>query len=124
MANPIEVWKSAKHPFEVWPDIEQHAAKQTPLKKIDAPDLERLKWYGFLYRKRDETGRYMNRIRVTAGELSADQAREIAMMAYQLGHGIIDITTRANLQVQGLEIENVPPFLLSLIHISEPTRPY
>jgi len=110
MANPVEVWKSEKHPFDVWPDVERHAAAQTPLKKIDAPDLERLKWHGFFYRKRDAPGRYMNRIRVTAGELSAEQAREIAMMAYQFGHGIVDITTRANLQVQGMEIQHVPAF--------------
>ena len=108
MPNPIEVWKSEKHPFDVWPDVEKYAAAQTPMKAIDGPDLERMKWHGLFYRKRDEPGRYMTRIRVTAGELSADQAREIAFIAYELGHGIVDITTRANVQVQGLEIEHLP----------------
>ncbi|MCA9173367.1 MAG: Rieske 2Fe-2S domain-containing protein [Planctomycetales bacterium] len=108
MANPVEDWKAEKHGFDVWEDIERHAAERTPMKKIDQADLERMKWHGFFYRKRDAPGRYMNRIRVTAGELSAPQAKEIAYLAYEFGHGIIDVTTRANLQVQGLGIEHLP----------------
>lgn len=108
MPNPIEVWKSEKHPFDVWPDVEKHAAAGTAMKEIPAPDLERMKWHGFFYRKRDASGRYMNRIRLTACELNAEQAREIARIAYDCGHGIIDITTRANVQIQGLEVTHLP----------------
>ncbi len=108
MANPIEIWKAEKHSFDVWPDVLKHAERGTAMKDIDAADLERMKWHGFFYRKRDTPGRYMNRIRITAGELTADQAREIAYIAYESGHGIIDVTTRANLQVQGLEIGHLP----------------
>ena len=108
MVNPAEVWKAKKHSFEVWPDVVRHAAARTPMSEIDTPDLERMKWYGFFYRKRDAPGRYMNRIRITANELTADQAREISAIAYEHGHGIIDVTTRANLQVQGLGIEHLP----------------
>lgn len=108
MVNPAEVWKAQKHSFDVWPDVLRHAGAGTPMAGIGTPDLERMKWYGFFYRKRDAPGRYMNRIRITAGELGADQAREIAAIAYEHGHGIIDVTTRANLQVQGLGIEHVP----------------
>lgn len=108
MANPIEVWKSEKHSFDVWPDVERFASEGTPVKEIVAPDLERMKWHGFFFRKRDADGRFMNRIRITAGEMTAEQAREIAYIAYEQGHGIIDVTTRANLQVQGIEITQVP----------------
>ncbi|MEZ6126838.1 MAG: hypothetical protein R3C49_27290 [Planctomycetaceae bacterium] len=107
MANPIEVWKAEKHPFDVWPDV-QYATASTPMDQIPAPDLERMKWHGFFYRKRDSPGRYMNRIRITANEMTADQAKEIALMAYEYGHGIVDITTRANVQIQGLEISHLP----------------
>lgn len=108
MSNPVEAWKSEKHGFDVWTDVERYAAERTPMKKIDAADLERMKWYGFFYRKRDEPCRYMNRIRITAGELNAKQAKEVAYIAYEFGHGIIDVTTRANVQVQGLGIEHLP----------------
>ena len=30
-----------------------------------------MKWHGYFYRKRDEPGRYMNRICVTANEITA-----------------------------------------------------
>ncbi len=108
MVNPAEVWKGKKHSFDVWPDVLRHAGAATPMAEIETPDLERMKWYGFFYRKRDTPGRYMNRIRITANELTSDQAREIAAVAYEHGHGIVDVTTRANLQVQGLGIEHVP----------------
>ncbi|HEV7224443.1 MAG TPA: Rieske 2Fe-2S domain-containing protein, partial [Pirellulales bacterium] len=108
MSNPVEVWKAEKHGFDVWDDLNRYAAAGTAMKDIDQADLERMKWYGFFYRKRDAPGRYMNRIRVTAGELTAPQAKTIAHLAYEFGHGVIDVTTRANLQVQGLEIEHLP----------------
>lgn len=108
MANPIETWKSEKHGFDVWPEVERHAAEETPMSKIESSDLERMKWYGFFYRKRDEPGRYMNRIRITAGEMTSAQAREIAYLAYEYGHGIVDVTTRANVQVQGLDVKHLP----------------
>ena len=108
MVNPVEIWKAEKHPLDVWGDVEHHASAGTPMSEIDNTDLERMKWHGFFYRKRDKPGRYMNRIRITANELSADQAREIALIAYEYGHGIVDVTTRANLQIQGLGIEHLP----------------
>ncbi|WP_166831688.1 Rieske 2Fe-2S domain-containing protein [Thalassoroseus pseudoceratinae] len=117
MGNPVETWKAEKHPFEVWSDVEQYAADRTPMQKIETPNLERMKWHGFFYRKRDTPGRYMNRIRVTAGELTADQAREIAYMAYEYGHGIVDVTTRANVQIQGLDIEHLPEVAQRLTNV-------
>ncbi len=108
MSNPVEVWKSEKHGFDVWSDVERYAAAGTSMKEIDAADLERMKWYGFFYRKRDAPGRYMNRIRITAGELTAPQAKAIAHLAYDFGHGVVDVTTRANVQIQGLDVEHLP----------------
>ena len=81
MANPVEEWKAAKHGLDVWPDVERYAAANVPMDHIDATDLERMKWHGFFYRKRDAPGRYMNRIRLTAHELSDEQAQEVAFIA-------------------------------------------
>ena len=108
MANPVEAWKSEKHGFDVWPDVLRYAQARTPMQDIETSDLERMKWYGAFYRKRDGAGTYMLRIRLTGCELSAEQARAIAFVAYEFGYGIVDITTRANIQVQGLAIESVP----------------
>src|SRR5262245_21062244 len=111
MPNPVEVWKAEKHGFDVWPVVLRYAQARTPMADIETPDLERMKWYGAFYRKRDGAGTYMLRIRLTGCELASEQARAIAFVAYQFGYGIVDITTRANIQVQGLAIEHVPDAL-------------
>ena len=112
--NKIEQFKATKHPLEVWPDVLRYAEEKRPARQIDPTDLERMKWYGFLHRKRDDhRGRdggdaYMVRIRVTACELTARAAREVAYLAYEFGHEIVDLTTRGNFQIQGLSIEHLP----------------
>ncbi len=106
--NKVEQWKAAKHGFDVWPDVLRYAAERTSMNTIDNADLERMKWHGVFYRKRDGEGTYMLRIRLTGCELSAAQAKEIAYIAYEYGYGIADVTTRANIQVQGLSIDHVP----------------
>ena len=106
--NKIEQWKSEKHGLDVLADINRYASESTPMKSIDNADLERMKWHGVFYRKRDTPGSYMLRIRLPGCELSSRQAKEIAYIAYELGYGIVDITTRASLQIQGLTIDDVP----------------
>lgn len=113
--NKVEQWKAEKHGFDVWADLLRYAEQRAPMKAIDNTDLERMKWHGVFYRKRDARGRYMLRIRLTAGELAVEQAKQIAYIAYEFGHGILDITTRANIQVQGLQIEDVPKAMARLI---------
>lgn len=108
MANPVEVWKAEKHGLDVWPDLLAYAESGTPMADIPTPDLERMKWHGVFYRKRDNPESYMLRIRLPGGELTAKQARAIAFVAYEFGYGIVDVTTRANVQVQGLSIQSVP----------------
>src|SRR5688500_14625753 len=112
--NKVEQWKAEKHGLDVWPSVIEYAQKRTPMKAIDDAELERMKWYGVFYRKRDGEGTYMLRIRLTANELTAAQAKEIAHIAYEYGYGICDVTTRANIQVQGLSIDNVPRALARL----------
>lgn len=112
--NKVEQWKSEKHGLDVWPNVLEYAEKRTPMKSIDDAELERMKWYGVFYRKRDGEGTYMLRIRLTANELTSAQAKEIAYIAYEYGYGIVDVTTRANVQVQGLSIDHVPRALARL----------
>jgi ferredoxin-nitrite reductase len=74
---------------------------------IPEADLERMKWYGIFYRKRVEDGRYMIRIRIPGCELTSIAARAVAGIA-RAGYSIIDVTTRGNLQVQGLHVTDLP----------------
>jgi len=112
--NKVEQWKQQKHGLDVWPDMLRYASERRPMANIDDAELERMKWYGAFYRRRDGAGTYMLRLRVTAGELTAAQAKTVAYVAYEFGYGIIDVTTRSNLQVQGLAIADVPAALARL----------
>jgi ferredoxin-nitrite reductase len=111
--NKVEAWKSEKHGFDVWPDVENYAKHGTPMAEIAEADLERMKWYGIFYRKRVEDGRYMIRVRIPGCELKAAQARALAEVA-RTGYSIIDVTTRGNVQIQGFQISDLPGVLARL----------
>lgn len=114
--NAVEIWKAAKHGFDVWPDMLRWAQEGTPHDRIAEPDLQRMKWYGIFWRKHDRD-RYMIRIRIPGCEMTADQARAVAFVAYEAGHEIVDVTTRGNLQVQGLPLHKVPGVIAALEHV-------
>ena len=86
MANPVEVWKARKHGLDVWPDVERHAAAGTPMNQIDPSDLDRMKWYGFFYRKRDEPGRYICNPEVLPEQRFPGEAPIFAVHYTGLGH--------------------------------------
>ena len=60
-------------------------------------------------------GRYMVRIRITAGLLPAFQARQIAELSKKFGNGIVHITTRQDAQIHNVDIEKTPDVLEGLL---------
>ena len=106
--NKVEAWKAEKHGFDVWPDVEAYARAGTPMAEIAEADLERMKWYGIFYRKRVEDGRYMIRVRIPGlradGRPGAGPRRGSPRSATR----IIDVTTRGNVQIQGLHVADLP----------------
>lgn len=119
--NAVEIWKAAKHGFDVWPDVLRWAREGTLHDRIEEPDLQRMKWYGIFWRKHDRD-RYMIRIRIPGCEMTVDQARAIAFVAYEAGHEIVDVTTRGNVQVQGLAIQKVPGVIAALERVGLTSR--
>lgn len=105
--SPVESWKIAKHGLDVWPDVQRYAQQGTPMAEIDETDLERMKWYGYFYRKNNDLDHYMCRIRIPGCELTAEQASAVARVAAECGYSLVDVTTRGNLQVQGLTVERL-----------------
>lgn len=104
--NPVELWKAQRHGFDVRSDFLHWALQETPFNEIDDADLKRLKWFGIFWRKHDHD-RYMLRVRIPACEMTAEPARVLAFIAYSSGHEIVDLTTRGNLQIQGLPIGKI-----------------
>ncbi len=60
---------------------------------------------------------FMVRIRIPNGLLRSDQVREIAALSEEYGRGVADITTRQNLQLHWVTIENIPDLIERLQRI-------
>ena len=54
---------------------------------------------------------FMVRIRIPNGLLRSDQVREIAALSEGYGRGVADITTRQNIQLHWVTIENIPDLI-------------
>jgi ferredoxin-nitrite reductase len=120
--SPAEAWKAKKHGFDVWPDVLRYAKDRTPMSKIESSDLERMKWYGFFYRKNNDNDRYMVRVRIPGCEMTFAQARALATIAYQSGYGLLDVTTRGNVQIQGLTVDALPAVQAALDRVGLTSR--
>lgn len=104
--NKFEQYKVDKDGLEVKHELEHFA--QAGWEAIDADDRSRLKWLGVFFRPQTP-GKFMLRLRLPSGELSAQQMRVLAGIVQRYGEdGSADITTRQNLQLRGILIEDVP----------------
>lgn len=100
--------KLAKDGLDIWAEIPKFAAGGYD--SIDADDLDRLKWFG-IYRQKPNNGHFMFRVKIPGGKLTATKLREIGMIANQYGRGFGDITTRQDIQLHWLQIQDMPDVL-------------
>ena len=103
--NKIEALKDAKDGLDVLPDLYRYAVEG--FEAIPADDLERLKWYG-LFHRNATPGYFMLRLRVPNGVLTSEQIAAIGEIANRCGRGVADVTTRQNIQLRWLTIEDAP----------------
>src|SRR3989441_1632879 len=108
LVNKIEQIKAEKGGLEVGRDIPRYA--ELGVDAIEEGDLERLKWWGIFFRKHTP-GHFMMRIRIPNGITSAAQLRTIGRIANRVGRGIADITTRQQIQLRWIRINDVPQIL-------------
>jgi len=106
-ANSVEGYKASMggdglRILEHLPEmIGRGADSLTPAEK------ELLKWIGVFYR-RPTPGKFMMRIRMPNGFARAEQLRAIAELSRRLGNGIVDITTRQQIELRGFTLDSVP----------------
>jgi ferredoxin-nitrite reductase len=116
--NQVERWKLERHPLEVADAVISRYAKEGPDAIATVPgEQERLKWVG-LYPQRQGGDAFMMRVKIPGGVLTADQAREIGVVADAFGEGpddsavfgnrYADITTRQTIQIHWIRIGDVP----------------
>ncbi|MEO0836960.1 MAG: ferredoxin--nitrite reductase [Cyanobacteria bacterium J06642_3] len=105
--NKVEKVKAAKDGLDVKHELEHFA--QIGWEAVDKQDLEtRLKWMGIFYRP-VTPGKFMLRMRVPNGVLTSEQMRVLASAIERYGdEGTADITTRQNIQLRGIRLEDIP----------------
>ncbi|MBI4579741.1 MAG: nitrite/sulfite reductase [Planctomycetes bacterium] len=105
-ALKVEDIKRAKDGLDVWDDIHRYAAGGD-YNAIDPEDFERFKWYG-VYRQKPNDGHFMLRVKIPGGQLTAVKLREIGGICNQYARGFGDVTTRQDIQLHWLQIQDVP----------------
>ena len=107
VANAVEGYKASMDGdglriLDHLPQIIQRGAESlTPAEK------ELLKWVGVFYR-RPTPGKFMMRIRMPNGFVRSDQLRTIAELSRRLGNGVLDITTRQQIELRGFILDSIP----------------
>ena len=111
--NPVERIKAEKPGLNILDEIRELAAQHGGWETIEPGDRERLKWIGTFFRK-PTPGRFMMRLRITNGRLTATQLATLAALSCRLGSGVMDITTRQQIELRDIQIRDIPQILDAL----------
>ena len=103
--NKIEDLKSKRDGLKIKEDIQRFAKEGW--ESISEDDIQRLKWYG-LFLRNPTPGYFIQRVRIPNGICFSHQVKALCSIAKEFGNGIIDITTRQQVQLRHLKIEDVP----------------
>ena len=111
--NPIEKVKLAKDGTSAFTDVYDFAKKiregSMTWEEVETADMDtRLKWVGMLHRAKRTPGRFMFRLRTPNGIVTSEQMRFYADTIEPYGPelGVVDITTRQNMQLRGVPLED------------------
>ncbi|MEH2079362.1 MAG: ferredoxin--nitrite reductase [Nostoc sp.] len=105
--NKFEKLKAEKDGLAIKSEIEKFAT--LGWEAMNETDRDhRLKWVGVFFRP-VTPGKFMMRLRMPNGILSSSQMRVLAQVVQRYGDdGCADITTRQNIQLRGIRIEDLP----------------
>ncbi len=105
--NKFEKFKSEKDGLAVKAELADFA--RVGWEAMDATDRDhRLKWMGVFFRP-VTPGQFMLRLRMPNGILTSGQMRVLAEVVQRYGEdGSADITTRQNIQLRGIRLEDIP----------------
>ncbi|MDQ7055616.1 MAG: hypothetical protein Q9M89_03665 [Persephonella sp.] len=110
--NKIELLKQEHTPQEAWEKLEYYAQKG--FSSIPEHDLNYfLKCFGVFYRPATPE-RFMLRVRIPGGKLSYQQAVKIGEVAKKYGNDYIDLTTRMQVELRYIKVEDLPSVLKEL----------
>jgi len=116
--NAIEKNKLSKDTTSAYVDVYEYARKirdgEMTWKEVEKSDLEcRLKFVGMIHRGKRTPGQFMMRLKVPNGIINSDQMNFYAdtIEPYGAEKGVVDITTRQNIQLRGVKLEDSPDII-------------
>lgn len=120
--NKFESVKNEKDGTVAWTEIHELSAKlrsgECTWEELNLDDINlRLKWAGFFHRAKEAPKTFMVRLKVPNGVITSAQARVFADLVEPYGDklGVIDITTRQNIQLRGVKLEDASTVVDSLM---------
>ena len=75
--------------------------------EISEEDVVRLQWYG-LYHDKPKVGHFMMRIKLPGGSLTPLKLRTIGRVSQDFGGDYGELTTRQNIQLHGMKLNDLP----------------
>jgi ferredoxin-nitrite reductase len=109
--NKIEALKLERDGLDVREAIARYAREGW--EAITEDDVQRLKWYGIFLRN-PTPGFFMIRVRIPGGKTNAAQIRTLAEIAASHGNRLLDMTTRQQIQLRQIRIEEVPAIFAAM----------
>ena len=111
--NKIEELKQLKNPMEAYEQIETYAKNGYE----SIPDEDKkyfLKCFGIFDKNKQTPKQFMMRVRIPGGHLNAGQANKLGEIARDFGQDYIDITTRSQIELRYLNIEDIPKIIAGM----------
>jgi ferredoxin-nitrite reductase len=115
--NKVEEIKLERHPLEVYGAIIETYSKDLSAMNDIPGEVERLKWVG-IYPQKQGGDAFMMRIKIPGGVLMPGQTRAVGKIAADFargpipnphfGNNFLDLTTRQDVQMHWIKMENVP----------------
>ena len=113
--NKIEKMKQERNALEAIEKIEEYAKNgYDSIPEVDKKYF--LKCFG-IYDRPKTPGLFMIKLRISGGQLSFEQARTIGEIAKEFGRDYMDLTTRAQIELRYIRIEDVPEILEKLENV-------
>ena len=111
--NPHNLSQEIEHLEKSILDFRKGRMHPTQFKGIRVP-------FGVYEQRKDDT--YMMRIRCAGGGATPGQLAKVAELARQYGSDLIHITTRQEMQIHDVQLENVPDIMRELLKVGLSTR--
>ncbi|MDD9948407.1 MAG: nitrite/sulfite reductase, partial [candidate division Zixibacteria bacterium] len=103
--NYVERLKHDKAPMEVINDLPDLIDQG--YEEISEEDVVRLQWYG-LYHDKPKVGHFMMRVKLPGGRLTPYKLRTIGRVSQDFGGDYGELTTRQNIQLHGMKLNDLP----------------